>query len=155
VRHLKADLATLAITVVVLALLGVAAGFAWSAVAPVTQYARTEIGLQVADPESQSLIAADGWFAVITGGLGLVTGVVAYLLAWRRSIGALAGLTAGGLLGAFIAFLVGRSSEGTFQLGLTAYGVLLAWPFFATGIFWAIEFVLSYRDRRAAPVPPA
>ncbi|MCT9930631.1 hypothetical protein N5079_10425 [Planotetraspora sp. A-T 1434] len=155
-RH---HLATLVMTVLVLALLGVAAGFAWSGLAPSSLYVLTDVGPQVADPESQSLIDADGWFAVVTGGFGLVCGVAAYVLARRRPVAALLGLAGGGLLAGYIAFLVGRSAKGTVQaagpggvtgtasLGLTAHGVLFAWPVLATAIFWAVEFVVTYRQR--------
>lgn len=130
-----------------LAVLGVAAGFAWSAIAPPSQYVLTSEGPLLADPESQSLIAADGWFALITGGLGLVCGVVAYLVARRHPIAALLGLSGGGLLAGYVTLIVGRSVKGTIQLGVTAHGVLLAWPILATGIFWLIEFVVAYRKR--------
>jgi hypothetical protein len=152
-------LTTTAATILALAALGVAAGFAWSAVAPTSQYVLTDAGPQLADPETQSLIAADGWFALITGGLGLVCGAVAYVVARRHPIAALLGLTGGGLLAAYITLNVGTSAKGTIQaaapggmtttdfLGVTAHGVLLAWPILATGVFWLIEFVVAYRER--------
>jgi hypothetical protein len=160
VRHLRVNLATIALTVLVLALLGVVAGFVWSAVAPATRYVMLQAGPQLADPETQTLIQADGWFAVVTGACGLLCGIGAYvLLARRRPVGALVGLTAGGLLAAYIALLVGRTVKGTVHvpgpgglpatasLNLTAFGVLFAWPLLATAVFWVAEFVVTYRQR--------
>ncbi len=160
VRHLRVDLATLAVTVLVLGALGVAAGFTWSAVAPTSRFALTDSGLHLADPESQTLIAADGWFAAITGALGLASGAAAYFVTRGRApVGAVLGVTGGGLFGAYVAYQVGSTVTGTTiqaagpggiritdSLGLTAHGVLLIWPLLAAGIFWVLEFMLTYRE---------
>ncbi|GLW97332.1 hypothetical protein [Microtetraspora sp. NBRC 16547] len=157
---MRVELVTLAVTVLALAALGVAAGLVWSAVAPVSTFVLTDSGPHLADPESQTLIAADGWFAVITGVLGLTSGAAAYFLTHRRApVGAVLGVTGGGLLGAYIAFQVGSATAGTMiqaappgglrtteSLGLTAHGVLLIWALLAAAIFWVLEFVLSYRE---------
>ncbi|PZG18072.1 hypothetical protein C1I98_38480, partial [Spongiactinospora gelatinilytica] len=63
-------------TVLVLAVLGVAAGVVWSLVAPRAPYVALDGGPALADPSTQALVAADGWFAVITGAVGLVVGLV-------------------------------------------------------------------------------
>ncbi|WP_157530111.1 hypothetical protein [Microtetraspora niveoalba] len=163
-RHLRVELTTFAVTVLALAALGVAAGFAWSALAPVSRFVLTDSGPHLADAESQTLIAADGWFAVVTGVLGLVSGAVAYFLTRGRApVGAVLGLAGGGLLGAYVAYQVGSTAAGTaiqaappgglrtsVSLGLTAHGVLLIWALLAAGIFWVLEFVLSYREGAAA-----
>lgn len=136
------------------------AGFVWSAVAPASRFVVTDMGPLPADPEAQTLIEADGWFAVITGGFGLLTGIVGYVLARGRSIQVLLGLAGGGLLAGYLALLVGETAKGAVQaagpggfttttsLGLTAPGVLLAWPLLATAVFWAIEFVVFAHERR-------
>ena len=161
-RHLRGNLTTLVMTVLALALLGVAAGFVWSAVAPTSQYVMTDTGPQLANLETQSLIEADGWFAVIGAVCGLVCGVAAFVVARARPVPALLGLAAGGLVAGYVALLVGSSAKGTIQaagsggvttttsLGLTAHGVLFAWPVAATGIFWVVEFVVTYRLRGEA-----
>ncbi|MBP2702312.1 hypothetical protein JOL79_00695 [Microbispora sp. RL4-1S] len=161
-RHLRVNPATIALTVLASALLGVVAGFVWAALAPATRYVLVDGGPQPADPETQTLIAADGWFAVVTGAAGLLCAAVAYLLARRRPVEALTGLTAGGLLAAYVALLVGGTVKGvvrasapgglttTTSLGVTAHGVLLAWPLLATALFWLIEFLVTYQ-RRADP----
>ncbi|MBB4704749.1 hypothetical protein [Sphaerisporangium siamense] len=150
-------------TVVVLAVLGVVAGFTWSALAPRTPYLITRTGPQLTDPTSQSLIAADGWFAVVTGVGGLACGIVAYLISRRgRPVALLAGLAVGGLLAGFLTLSVGMSlgdstiraaSTGAAAIGsrvdvltVTAYGVLLAWPLIAVAVFGIVESVDGYRD---------
>ncbi|MGW4641147.1 hypothetical protein ACWEN6_21665 [Sphaerisporangium sp. NPDC004334] len=152
------------LTVVVLALLGIAAGFLWSALAPRTPYVVTKTGPVLADPTTQSLIAADGWFAVITGGAGLACGIVAYLVARKgRPLALLAGLAAGGMLAGWLALSVGTSIGGSIiqaaavpgsasigatvnVLSVTARGVLLAWPLVAVAVFGIIESVDGYRE---------
>jgi hypothetical protein len=162
VRHLRGNLTTLVATVLVLVVVGVVAGLVWSALAPTTQYVLTDVGPQPADLEGQSLIAADGWFAVIGAVCGLVCGAGAYFLTRTRPVPAVLGVAGGGLLASYVASLVGSSAKGTIQasaagglttstsLGLTAHGVLFAWPVVATGVFWILEFVLTYRLRGQA-----
>ncbi|WP_432932523.1 hypothetical protein ACQPZZ_15030 [Microbispora sp. CA-135349] len=159
-RHLRGNLATIVVTVLVLAVLGVVAGYVWWALAPATRYVLIDGVPHPADPESQSLIEADGWFAVVTGGFGLVSGIVGYVLSRTRPVEVLVGLAAGGLLAGYVAMLVGGRAEGEVQaagpggytmtssLGLTAYGVLFAWPLVATAVFWVVEFAVTYNQRR-------
>ncbi|WP_248964861.1 hypothetical protein [Sphaerisporangium perillae] len=158
-RHLR----DFGLTVVVLALMGVAAGFLWSALAPRTPYLITKSGPQLTDPTTQSLIAADGWFAVITGVAGLACGIAAYLLArGGRPLALLAGLAVGGLLAGFLSLTVGTSVGGSMVqaaapgsagvgatvnvLAITARGVLLSWPLVAVAVFGIIESVDGYRE---------
>ncbi len=157
---MRGNLQVAALTVLVLAPLGVVAGFVWSAVAPASRFVLTDAGPMLADPEAQTLIEADGWFAVITGGFGLLCGIAGYVLARRRPVEVLVGLAGGGLLAGYLALLVGGTAKGTIQaaapgglttttsLGVTAHGVLLAWPMLATAVFWMIEFVFFSRERR-------
>lgn len=175
-RHLRDFL----LTVGVLAVLGAAGGLLWSVVAPRTPYVVTAEGPRLTDPMTQSLIAADGWFALITGVAGLASGVAAYLLARRgRPIALLAGLAAGGLLAGRLALTVGTSvGSATVQaagpgsaavgstvgvLTVTAAGVLLCWPLVGVAVFGILESTDGYRDspmRRpyagegGAPPPP-
>ncbi|ETK36420.1 hypothetical protein MPTA5024_09050 [Microbispora sp. ATCC PTA-5024] len=159
VRHLRVNLTAIAVTVLVLALLGAVAGLVWSALAPATRYVLIDGGPQLADPETQTLIDADGWFTVVTGAAGLLSGAGAYVLSRRRPVEALVALAGGGLLAGYVALLVGRTAKGTAQaagpagltatssLTVTAHGVMFAWPLLATGVFWVIEYVASYRRR--------
>ncbi|WP_344863853.1 hypothetical protein [Planomonospora alba] len=151
-----------AVTVLALAALGVAAGTLWSYLAPRPPYVVTERGPVLADASTQALIAADGWFAVVTGALGLACGAAGYLLSRRgRPLAVVLGLAAGGLLAGYLTTVVG----GALNLGavsvaaagrdvpavagplkLTAQGVLVAWPMLAAGAFAVLEGVAAYRD---------
>ncbi|WP_283133558.1 hypothetical protein [Rhizohabitans arisaemae] len=136
-----------AVTLAVLALSGVAAGLLWGVVAPRVSYVVTASGPRLADPTTQDIIAGDGWFAVVTGAAGLVSGVVGYLLGRGRPVAVLLGLAAGGLLGAFVAFQVGGMIDAEpVALTLRATGVLFAWPLIAVAVFGLIEGSYAYRD---------
>jgi hypothetical protein len=151
-----------AVTVLILAALGVLAGLGWSAVSPRAPYLATQDGLVLADLTTQALIAADGWFVVITGGLGLVCGAVAWLVGRERMVAVLLGLCAGGVLGSFLTLWAGS----TFTIGavvveasslpgakvvpgalkLTAEGVLVAWGLLAVALFGLLEGMHGYRE---------
>ncbi|MEO3871627.1 hypothetical protein ABGB18_22660 [Nonomuraea sp. B12E4] len=151
-----------AVTVLTLAALGVAAGLLWSGLTPRAPYEVTTQGTVLADPSTQALIAADGWFAVITGGLGLLCGGVAWFVGRRFMLAVLLGLCAGGLLAAMLTLWAGS----TFTIGavvveaaavpgvkvvpgalrLTASGVLVSWPLLAVGFFGLLEGMHGYRE---------
>lgn len=153
----------------VIAVLGVPAGLLWTTVAPRTTYVIAGGKAILGDPESQTLIAADGWFAVLTAAGGLLCAVVAYVLAGRlREMGLLAALgvggTAAGLIAWWVGSLIGRSSfhhemrvarDGTTAQGsldLHAVGVVIAWPLIAVVIFGLLEALdVARRDSRGRP----
>ncbi|MEV4798914.1 hypothetical protein AB0K18_02775 [Nonomuraea sp. NPDC049421] len=156
-----------AVTVLTLATLGAAAGLLWSGLTPRAPYQVVGQGEPVlADPTTQALIAADGWFAVITGGLGLVCGGVAWFIARRWMLPVLLGLCAGGVLAAFLTLWIGSSvtigavtveaavaanaapgvSIVPGALELTARGVLVCWPLLAVGFFALLEGMHGYRE---------
>lgn len=92
----------------VLAALGLLVGTVWELVAPRLDFLVTKkgTGYQIY-PESEALVAADGWFALIGAGVGLASG--AALWWWRRARGPLVllGLAAASLLGSYIAWKFG------------------------------------------------
>jgi hypothetical protein len=153
----------------VIAVLGVPAGLLWTTVAPRTTYVIAGGKAILGDPESQTLIAADGWFAVLTAAGGLLCAVVAYVLAGRfREMGLLAALgvggTAAGLIAWWVGSLVGRSSfhhevrtarDGATAKGaldLHAAGVVIAWPLIAVVIFGLLEALdVARRESRGRP----
>ncbi|GAA4226535.1 hypothetical protein FHR32_005858 [Streptosporangium album] len=151
-----------AVTVLVLGLLGVGSGALWSLLAPRPPYVMTKQGPLLADPSTQALIAADGWFAVVTGALGLACGAIGYGLSRRgRPLAVVLGLAAGGLLGGYLTLVVGQAvnlGAGSVTaagasvslipgpLGLTAPGVMCAWPLLAVGVFFGLEGIAGYRD---------
>lgn len=172
------DIRAFAVTVLVLATLAVPAGLLWSALSPRPPYQAAPGKAPVlADPTTQALIAADGWFATITGVLGLACGAAAWLLSRRRQLPVLVGLCAGGVLAAYLTRWVGSAitvgvvtveasaAPGTTlvpgPLELTAEGVLVSWPLLAVGVFGLLEGMHGYREsplRRpyggAPPQPP-
>jgi hypothetical protein len=152
-----------AVTVLTLAALGAAAGLLWSGIAPRVPLQVTDQGTLLADPTTQALIAADGWFAVITGGLGLVCGGCAWLAGRRWMLGVLLGLCVGGTAASFLtqwagsAFTIGSvtveaaaAAPGAAivpgALQLTARGVLVSWPLLAVGFFALLEGMHGYRE---------
>jgi hypothetical protein len=151
-----------AVTVLALAALGVPAGLLWSALSPRPPYRVTDGASVLADPATQTLIAADGWFATITGGLGLACGALAWFLSRYQQLAVLLGLCGGGVLASFVTLWTGT----TFTLGvvaveasaapgvtlvagplaLTADGVLVSWPLLAVGLFGLLEGMHGYRE---------
>lgn len=144
------------LTTLVIAVLGVPAGLLWTAVAPRTAYLVDRGAAVLADPETQTLIAADGWFAVVTAAAGLLCGVAAYVLAGRLGEpGLLGGLTAGAVAASLVAWRVGHQAglshvrhllrtarDGTTvhaALDLHAMGVVVTWPLVAVVVFGLLE----------------
>jgi hypothetical protein len=153
--------------VLVVAVLGVPAGLIWSYVAPRAPYLATPAGPRLADPSTQSLIAADGWFAVVTGVAGLLCGAVAVLIARRGALPVLVGLAGGGLAAAYLAEWIGGAVNlgpaavsasgvtGTVVPGalvLTAPGVIVTWPLIATAAFGLVLGATTPRD--TSPLDP-
>jgi hypothetical protein len=104
------------------ALLGVAAGLGWAAVAPRPLLVVTAHGAAaLVNTETSAFIAADAAFCLVCLAGGVVSGVLGYLFAVRRHGPlAMAGLLAGALAAAFVARWVGEQS------GLGAFRHLLA-----------------------------
>ena len=104
------------------ALLGLAAGYGWSLVAPralLEIVSHGQAGLVQA--ETSAFIAADAAFCLIMVAGGVVSGVLGYLLGVRRyGPLAMAGVLAGALAAAFLARWVGEQS------GLATFHHLLA-----------------------------
>jgi hypothetical protein len=170
---LRALLVTVAI-VIGAALLGLAGGLVWSAIAPEALFVVTGRGVAyVVNPETNAFIAADGWFSVVAVVGGVIIGLIAYLFGVRRhgplpAAGALVGATAAG----FLAWWVGRNiglSAFRHQLGVSkngallrqpidlgAHGALTFWPLAAGAVIGGIELMLAMRDRqrRTRPAVP-
>jgi hypothetical protein len=104
------------------ALLGVAAGLIWAAVAPravLQEVAHGEAGL--VNAESSAYIVADAWFCLIAVVGGLITGILGYRFLVRRTgWTAAAGLVLGAVAAALLALWIGEN------IGLGTYNHLLA-----------------------------
>ena len=88
-------------------LLGAPAGLVWAALAPHAHVTITSAGASVVDGATEIFIAADAWFLGVTVVVGLMVGVVAWLLARASGPAVVIGLTVGSVLGAYIAAKVG------------------------------------------------
>ena len=146
------------------AVLGVAAGLIWAAVAP--RALLQEVGhgeAQLVNAESTAFILADAWFCLIAAIGGVISGIAGYRLLVRRE-GWLA--TAGLVLGAVAAsllmlwtgeniglgtynHLLAASPDGAFfraSLALGAKSALAFWP----GLTSLIILLAVYGGRRPA-----
>jgi hypothetical protein len=163
--------AALAAVVLGTALLGLAAGFIWAAVAPRAMIVVLGRGsADVVNPETSAFIAADGWFSLLSVAGGIVSGLAGYLIAVRRHGAiAMAGVLAGAVAAALIARWIGQmpgqaelnhtlalGRPGTLlqePLALGGIGVLAFWPLAAGLVAGGIEAVSLLRDRLQDPRP--
>jgi hypothetical protein len=154
------------VVVSVSAATGLAAGAVWAAVAPRRILV---VGADGVTPEltaGDPAFAAEGWFSVV----GAVAGVLLAVWTWRRSredVAALLGLTVGGVLGAAVAWRLGRwlgpDALSTSVLDLPvgtrvpepidvrAYATLLIWPLVAVATY----FSLTVGEQRSAKLSPS
>jgi hypothetical protein len=149
------------------AVLGVAAGLIWAALAPrplLQEIARGEA--ELVNAETTAFIVADAWFGLIAAVGGVLTGVFGYRLLIRRAgAAATAGLVLGAVAAAFVALWVGEniglgtynhllaaSSTGTFfnaSLALGAKSALTFWPLCTS----AVILMGETGARRSGPAP--
>jgi len=91
----------------VLAVVGAVVGLVWWWLAPVAQVRIESDGGYFVDPDPESYIASDMWFA----GLSLVAGVLTGVLLWRyvrrSAVAGVVGMAAGGALGALLGAWLG------------------------------------------------
>lgn len=108
------------VTVASVALLGAPAGVLWALLSP-------QLDLRAAINGSESafrvLISDDVGFLALSALVGIATGLVAWVLGRRRGIGALLGLTIGGLAAAAVAARVGHLVRLPDLLGQLRSGV--------------------------------
>ena len=146
------------------AVLGVAAGIIWAAVAPRALLLQVGPGeAELVNAESHAFIVADAWFCLIVVLGGAITGVVGYRLLVRRTgWTAAAGLVLGAVAAALLTLWTGEhlglgtynhllavSRDGTFfraSLGLGAKSALVFWP----GVTSVILLMAEYGGRRPA-----
>ncbi|MCU1591324.1 MAG: hypothetical protein JWP11_2580 [Frankiales bacterium] len=138
------------LTAAVTVLLGAPVGLLWSALAPHSHVAVEAGGAYIADAETEVFIAGDGWFLGMTLAVGVITGVLAWLVARRSGPFVLVGLSVGGLLAAYVASKVGvrigqdaleavvhGNRQGTYvsNIALQAKAAIVAWPLGAVSAF--------------------
>ncbi len=145
------------------AVLGVAAGIIWAAVAPRALLLQIGPGeAELVNAESHAFIVADVWFCLITVLGGAITGVVGYRFLVRRAgWTAAAGLILGAVAAALLTLWIGEnlglgtyhhllavSRDGAFfqaSLGLGAKSALVFWP----GVTSVIVLMAEYGGRRS------
>ena len=170
-RTLPRPWVVLAAVTAAVALLGVPAGFVWSAIVPRVTIIVTGPGVaEVINPETKAFIAADGWFCVLGVIGGLLAGVVGYLAAVRRDGAvAVAGLILGGFAASLVQWWIGRniglaafrkalflSHKGAIlhaPLVLRAHVGLVIWPLTAALVVGLAE-LLAGKPRDAQPLAP-
>jgi hypothetical protein len=157
---------TLAAVLLGTALLGLVAGFVWSAVAPRPLVAVVGRGsADVVNPETAAFIVADAWFTVLCLIGGVISGLLGYLYAVRRyGPAAMLSVLLGALAAALIARWIGEhSGAAAFNhllsvsrpgallrapLALGGVGALAFWPLAAGVTAGGIEAAGYFRDRR-------
>jgi len=154
------------------AVIGLAGGLIWAAVAPRVQYQVYTLKPPTAyatNPETSAFIAADGLYCFIALAGGALIGLLAYLFAIRR-YGALpmAGAVAGSVGAAFIAQWLGHQASGGpgfnhllmtskpgsylyAPISLGSHGALAFWPLAAAAVAGGIELVAVMRVRHQVP----
>ena len=153
------------------ALLGLLAGYGWSALAPRAVLVMVSPGAAaLVQVETSAFIAADAVFCLLTVAGGVVSGVLGYLLAVRRHGPlAMAGVLAGALAAAYLTRWVGeRSGLASFHhllatlpagarlrdtLTLGATSALAFWPL-AAGLTAGGLTALATDGRRGRPGAP-
>jgi hypothetical protein len=148
------------------AVLGVAGGFLWAAVAPRAAFVMVGNGVaNVVNSETNAFIAADGWYCLICLLGGVITGLLGYWLAVRRhGPVAMAAMLIGALAAGLITLWIGEQSGlSTFhhllatlpsgahfqtQLVLGSRSAIAFWPLAAGLMAGSLELSAALRDRR-------
>lgn len=130
-RPTRAEVVAGVAVVLGLALAGLAVGAAWELLAPRMPFRVVAGGQAVAlRPESEDLVAADAWFAILTLGVGAVAAAAVWLRRSARGPLAVLALAVGGMLGAIIAWQFGGwlgpgpSEADLRDVGSTVYAAL-------------------------------
>ncbi len=140
-----------------LAVAGAAIGLIWQAISPHTKgFVYLQQHTIVPNPPTESLVASDGRFMLLTAAVALVVSLAAWLHRSSRGPVVAAALALGGLLGAGLTDVVGRATGGgvssgtlntevTLQVTVHARGLLLVEPALALFVY-AICTLCAKRD---------
>jgi hypothetical protein len=150
--------------VATLAVAAIPLGFVWQAVSPRSAGLVLQSGAIVPD-ETEAFIGTDGWFALLTGLVGLVAAVVVWSRRSWRGPAAIVALALGGVVGAMVTALVGHLAGGGKSTGKADALITLPVSLHATGLLCleAAVAVLLYgllvafttRDDLGRPAPAA
>jgi hypothetical protein len=165
-REVRQDWRTLVSLVVGLTLVGVPLGVLWWAIAPRAQFHITGDGpVVIGNPSEELLVADDAIFVLILGALGLVAGLVAWLIRRSRGVAGLLGATFGTLAASAMAWQVGQllgpgptkaalrhvGGQVTTGLALGSLPALAAGPFFAV-LVYLVAALFARSDALGRPV---
>jgi hypothetical protein len=150
------------------AVVGVAAGLVWAAVAPRVVYQVQTLNPPTAyatNPETSAFIAADGWYCLLAVVGGAVIGLLGYVYGVRRNgplpmVGIVLGSTAAALICAWLGHrqsggpgfdhLLATSKPGALlraPISLGSHGAVAFWPLAAAAVAGGIELVGVLRAR--------
>jgi uncharacterized membrane protein YeaQ/YmgE (transglycosylase-associated protein family) len=87
---------------------GVVVGLVWWRLAPTAQVRLEAEGGFFVDPDPETYIASDVWFAVLSLVAGAVAGVLLWRLVHRAAVAGVLGLAVGGTVGALVAAWIGQ-----------------------------------------------
>ncbi|MGS2587359.1 DUF2567 domain-containing protein [Streptomyces hebeiensis] len=172
---LRTEVLQAAVVLVAVTLLGLLLGALWLWLAPKVPLVSDSTAVFLKDTEGEEAIAADGIFALLALGFGVVSGALVFVLRRHGGIPLVLALALGGLLGAVLAWQFGsrlgptpdvlahaqEAGKGvTFDapLELNAKGALLSWPLAAMVVHLALTAVFGPKDPEpewTAPPPPA
>ncbi|WP_328722217.1 ABC transporter permease [Streptomyces sp. NBC_00247] len=159
----RGEVVRAAAVTVVLAVAGVALGLLWLWLSPRIPLISDETAVYLKDGEGEEAIGADGTFALLGAGFGVVSAVVVYLLRRSGGIPTVVALALGGVLGGLLAWWLGAALGPTSDvvahakaagqgvafdapLELHAKGALLAWPVAAMVVHLILTAVFTPPD---------
>jgi hypothetical protein len=165
-RHpLVRDVAVVLGWFVVAAVLG---ALLWWQITPLAEYTRTATNAEMGEDQLGRQVSADGWFFVIGGVGGLLSGVALSFLRRRDPVATVVLVTLGGLLATWLMLRLGLwlgpanpkdvltdvpvGHKVPLQLKTSADGVLFAWPLGA--LLGAIAVLWSSDERHRVETDP-
>lgn len=108
-------------------------GLIWQAVSPRSAGLVIQSGA-IVPGETEAFIGTDGWFALLTGIVGLIAAVVVWTRRSWRGPAAVVALALGGVVGAMVTSLVGHLAGGGQSTGKAGALITLPVSLHATGL---------------------
>ncbi|WP_424887900.1 DUF2567 domain-containing protein [Streptomyces sp. XH2] len=164
----RAELRQAAVIAAAVAVSGVFLGLLWMWLAPRVPLISDGKAVYLKNSEGEQAIGADGTFALLALGFGVLSGAVAFWLRRRGGVPLVVGLAAGSFLASLVAWRLGmwlgptsdvvaaaraagRGVVFDAPLKLAAKGTLLAWPLAAMAVHLVLTALFGPRD--PDPVP--
>ncbi|MFI1795942.1 ABC transporter permease [Streptomyces sp. NPDC020379] len=165
---LRAELREAAVVAAVVAVAGVLLGLLWVWLAPRVPLVSDGRAVYLKNSEGEQAIGADGTFALLALGFGVLSSAAVFWFRRRGGIPLVAGLAAGSLLASLIGWRlgiwlgpssdvvataksVGKGVVFDAPLKLGAKGVLLAWPLAAMVVHLGLTAAFGPRDPEPDP----